>query len=315
MFDRYNGSLQHVWAKTESPNWIWNKFRSSKSPQEFPKNTWQKILFAGSFIGLIKGAFGGLFGLGGTVVAIPLLTSLGKLTQHQAHGTSIFAVFVSGLIGAVTYYSYGNKSESVDIPAAIVLSGSAMLTTKYGADLAQGMATRSLLRSLGGFTLLVTPLVFLKPYFKNDKYENRESIPPEPGWHQSLLWKSHYNKATLLLIGIASGMASGMFGVGGGLIMVPLLSIMTTQQMALGTSLLAMLGPCIVGSIVHYRLGNVYLRLMPPFLFASALGAWAGAKISVSLTEKQQRTIFSITMILLGLRSLSQAQKTLVVAK
>ena len=68
--------------------------------------------------------FGGLIGLGGGAVMIPLMVRFFKFSQHQGHGTSLMALVFTGLSGAVTYYLKG----SVDIWAAVLLAASAMLT-------------------------------------------------------------------------------------------------------------------------------------------------------------------------------------------
>lgn len=49
------------------------------------------------FAGLVKGVMGGMLGIGGSMVAIPMLRFFCGLTQHQAHGTSIVAVLASGM--------------------------------------------------------------------------------------------------------------------------------------------------------------------------------------------------------------------------
>ena len=54
-------------------------------------------------IGLVAGMFGGLVGLGGGVIMIPLMVGVLKLTQHQAHGTSLVALVFTGIAGAINY--------------------------------------------------------------------------------------------------------------------------------------------------------------------------------------------------------------------
>ena len=58
-------------------------------------------------IGVIAGIFGGLVGLGGGVIMIPLMVWGFGFNQHQAHGTSLMALVFTGVSGAVTYYLNG----------------------------------------------------------------------------------------------------------------------------------------------------------------------------------------------------------------
>src|SRR5664279_2780112 len=80
-------------------------------------------------IGLVAGMFGGLVGLGGGVIMIPLMVGVLKLTQHQAHGTSLVALVFTGIAGAITYAMKG----SVDIVASELLAVTAIFTARFGA--------------------------------------------------------------------------------------------------------------------------------------------------------------------------------------
>jgi uncharacterized protein len=71
-------------------------------------------------IGAVVGVFGGLFGLGGGVVLIPLLLWFFHMTQHQAQGTSLFALlFPTGLLAFWQYYKEGNTNVGIGIMLAI----------------------------------------------------------------------------------------------------------------------------------------------------------------------------------------------------
>ncbi len=72
----------------------------------------------GLVIGLLGGFFGSLVGLGGGVVMIPLMISMLKFTQHQAHGTSLVAVVVVGAVGAATYACTVRPTEDSGSPCA-----------------------------------------------------------------------------------------------------------------------------------------------------------------------------------------------------
>ncbi|MGB9825741.1 MAG: TSUP family transporter, partial [Desulfofundulus sp.] len=81
------------------------------------------------FIGLAAGFFGGLVGLGGGVIMIPLMVGMLKMGQHKAHGTSLVALVFTGISGAITYALNG----SVDILASVLLASTAIFTARAGA--------------------------------------------------------------------------------------------------------------------------------------------------------------------------------------
>src|SRR5512145_895233 len=83
-------------------------------------------------VGLAAGIFGGLIGLGGGIIMIPLLTMVLGLSRKQAHGTSLVGVIFTGLGGAITYHLHGN----VDWLAAGMLGLPAILTAGAGARFA-----------------------------------------------------------------------------------------------------------------------------------------------------------------------------------
>src|SRR6202023_2632996 len=70
-------------------------------------------------IGLLGGIFGGLLGVGGGFVMIPLLVLWAKLPQHRANGTSLLAIIPIAVVGALVYYFQG--SPQVDLRFAVLL--------------------------------------------------------------------------------------------------------------------------------------------------------------------------------------------------
>lgn len=238
------------------------------------------------FIGLAAGFFGGLVGLGGGVIMIPLMVGILKMSQHQAHGTSLVALVFTGISGAFTYALNG----SVDIPASLLLASTAIFTARAGALFANALPEWMLKRSFGGFLILVSLLLLLKPYL----YHVAE---PTTGWLKIVI---------LLLTGILTGFLSGMMGVGGGTIMVPsmVLLIGFTQYTAQGCSLLAMVPVGIAGAYTHWRLGNVSTSILPGLIPGILLGTFLGGSLAHFLTEEALRIIFAAVLIWTGARYL-----------
>ena len=167
------------------------------------------------------GILGSLVGLGGGFVMIPFLGKIG-LTQHMAHGTSLFAVATTGVAGGM---SYGGKGE-VDLYSASAIALSGILTARLGAQFSGRLSQSSLKRVLGISMILVSPMVSLKSYLiKNDNEKGHNSEDSTSS--KDFDWKT---VGVSSCIGLFSGFMSGLLGVGGGSIVVPGLLLFTGKN-------------------------------------------------------------------------------------
>jgi uncharacterized membrane protein YfcA len=109
----------------------------------------------------------------------------------------------------------------------------------------------------------------------------------------------------LIIIGIAAGVLSGMFGVGGGIIIVPALVFFLgmTQHQAQGTSLGLMLLPIgILAAWNYYKTGNLNIKYGLIIAGAFVLGGYFGSKISLSLDQVLVKRIFGFLMLAVALK-------------
>jgi hypothetical protein len=241
-------------------------------------------------IGLVSGAFGGLVGLGGGVIMIPLMTRFYGLNQHLAHGTSLAALVFTGLSGAGTYYLNG----TVDIGAAVLLAATAMFTASLGALFAHALPEWKLKAAFGVFLILVSGMLLLKPYYA--QYSSTAT-----GWAKV---------AILLASGVVSGFFAGLMGVGGGSIMVPAMVLLVgfSQHLAQGTSLLAMVPAGASGAYTHWRLGNVATAIVPGLILGIIVGTYVGATLAHWLSEAALRVIFAAMLTWLGIRDIRKSR-------
>jgi uncharacterized membrane protein YfcA len=240
----------------------------------------------GTVIGLTGGVFGGLVGLGGGVVMVPMLVGLARLRQQEAHGTSLVTVVFAGMAGAATYAARG----AVDLHGAAFLAVTATLTARFGARYAHALPEWKLKRAFGAFLLAVSLLLLAKPWLAG-------AAVPLGGWGLA---------AVLLPVGAATGFLSGMMGVGGGNLMVPAMVLLAgfPQAIAQGTSLLAMVPAGAVGAHTHWQLGNVARRLVPGLVAGILVGAFAGGSVALRLPETALRLVFAAVLVWTGIRYL-----------
>jgi len=104
-------------------------------------------------LGLVAGIFGGMFGIGGGAIIVPVLVFLFGLTQHQAQGTTL-AILVPpiGLLAAMRYYQSGNVKLSI---AAFVCIGF-FVGGLIGANFVHNLSDPMLKKMFGVFLLLIS---------------------------------------------------------------------------------------------------------------------------------------------------------------
>ena len=112
----------------------------------------------------------------------------------------------------------------------------------------------------------------------------------------------------LIIIGLLAGILSGLVGVGGGILMIPLLIIFLglTQHQAQGTALFAMLPPIgILAAINYYKEGFVKWEYAIVIAFTFVIGGYLGSKLSLSLPPQMVRRIFGVIMLLGAIKIIS----------
>src|SRR2546425_4550855 len=95
--------------------------------------------------GLVAGALGGLMGVGGGILLVPLLVHLAHVEQHEAQGTSLAFITVTALVAALPYFRQGN----LDFALALYLAVGAVPGVLVGATLARKLTARRLRQALG----------------------------------------------------------------------------------------------------------------------------------------------------------------------
>jgi uncharacterized membrane protein YfcA len=111
----------------------------------------------------------------------------------------------------------------------------------------------------------------------------------------------------LLAIGLIAGVLSGMFGIGGGLVIVPaLLIIMQMKELdAIGTSLAALIPPVgLLGAIEYYRTGSINIRWSLLIAAGLFVGAYFGARITIGMPPHVIRRVYAVFLLVISARLL-----------
>jgi len=107
------------------------------------------------------------------------------------------------------------------------------------------------------------------------------------------------------LIGLIAGIVSGALGVGGGIVLIPALALFfgMSQHMAQGTSIAILLPPTgILAAITYHKHGNINWTYAFIIMIVFVLGAWLGAKFSVSVPDKTLKKIFAVYLVIIGVK-------------
>ena len=210
-------------------------------------------------IGLLAGLLSGLFGVGGGTVIVPLLVLLLAFDQRLAAGTSLAAIVPTATVGVISYAASGSVAW---IPALILAAG-AVVGAQIGTRLLPRVSQTALRWGFVGFLVVVIVSLFLVIPSRDAVFE--------------LTWLTGI---ALVVVGIGTGILAGLIGVGGGVIVVPVLMLAfgTSDLVAKGTSLLMMIPTALSGTVGNLRNRNV--DLLAALLIGvsacttTALGAW-----------------------------------------
>ncbi|MBX3746577.1 MAG: sulfite exporter TauE/SafE family protein [Verrucomicrobiae bacterium] len=108
----------------------------------------------------------------------------------------------------------------------------------------------------------------------------------------------------IVLIGLAGGVASGLFGVGGGLIMVPGMTLLLKAdlKLAVGTSLAVIVPTALVGVFKHHHLRQVDWQMAAWLAPAAVAGGLIGPWLTTKLSSPELQRLFGVFLIAVGVR-------------
>ncbi len=111
--------------------------------------------------------------------------------------------------------------------------------------------------------------------------------------------------------GVLVGLLSALFGIGGGVAMVPFMVLLLERSphLAEGTSLLVIIPTAIAGVIAHHKRGFVSFRHAGWLALGGVFGAFAGAKLALSIDQELLKNLFALFLVVMGLRTIYEGRK------
>lgn len=264
--------------------------------------------------GLLVGFSLGLTGGGGSIFAVPLLVYGLGMSAHQAVGVSLVVVGVTALAGALTRLRQGQ----VELKAALLFGGAGILSAPLGASVGRQLSPTFLLGGFAFLMLLVAARMwrqasrrpaetrFVRAGGETDSATDGPACRINPAGGLALTSRC---ALVLGLSGLLTGLLSGLFGVGGGFLIVPALVLAASlpMQRAVATSLLVIAIISVAGGVSHWLAGRSFtLEVAGLFVLGGLGGMSLGGLLSRRLAGPTLQKIFAVSMVLVAFYMLTR---------
>lgn len=266
-------------------------------------------------IGLLIGLILGLTGAGGSVFAVPLLLLLGGMSMADATGISLGAVAVTTIYASLRN-KFSRNTPSVLWKPGLILAVSGALTAPLGKWLGMHISELWL---ISGFSLLAG-IIALRMWVSAQKNPQAAqvvragnfSVTPSPDHLCNVNITGQFELrprcvSGLLIGGLVVGILSGLFGVGGGFLIVPLLLALSAVSMAqaVSTSLLIIALISSSGFISHLAMSETqHWNWLIMAATGGVIGMIAGQAVSHKIANVLLQKIFAVSLLIVAIITL-----------
>lgn len=228
-------------------------------------------------LGFAAGILGSMIGLGGGIIVVPVLTFFG-FPPTLAASNSLFAALSNAVASTLSY----SRQKRVDFSLGLKLGLLSIPGTILGAYISSDV-TPGIFKILFGL-VLISSAVYI---FLRKKIETKQKVMT--------------NQIMIFVIGASffAGIISSFFGIGGGIIFVPLMvvGIGMTMKKAAPTSQFILLFASLSGVIVHSMLGHPDFLQSGLLASGSFVGGLVGARLSLDIRERYLQILVSVIII------------------
>ncbi|HRL21286.1 MAG TPA: sulfite exporter TauE/SafE family protein [Alcaligenes sp.] len=237
--------------------------------------------------GALIGFGGGVLGIGGGLLAIPLLGLILGMDQQTAQGTALVMVVPAVLLTVRQYH----RRNHIDFRRAALGALSSIVFTWLGARVALGMDA-VLLRRIYSVFVLAIALYYFYQSLGPARRQAKESVRPDPGSFGALWY---------VAVGMMAGLAGGVFGVGGSVLVVPFLTSRMgySQTGAQGLALSMIIPGTLVALFTYAAHGQVNWQVGLPMAIGSLALVPYGVRLAYRLPEVRLKFIFACMLVLI----------------
>jgi len=245
-----------------------------------------------------------MLGIGGGVFIVPALQLLPlsiEFTPQMAAGTSLTMIVFKALSSTSGYA----RQKRIDFRIGLLLATTTIPGALVGAYLTEIIPTNVLILIFALFLLYVASRMMFEYGFGGIKVFSRGK-----GWRCRLvdvdgnIFEYIANMTIGLPLSFLAGVSSGLLGIGGGALMVPILhfALCFPMHLAIATSVFTMIFTSISGVATHIYLGNVQFEYALILVVGAIFGAQIGAYISKRVSSENLRRIFGIILVVVSIR-------------
>jgi uncharacterized protein len=234
----------------------------------------------GALIGLLMGAFGG----GGSLIAIPVLVYLVDQAPRSAQATALVIVMAASITGLVSHVRGGDVRWRMGVAFGLAAGASALAGSILNRELDPDV-----------LLLAFAPVMMAgAAAMVSERAQAPASFTP---------WRFGVDAGEVLRViglGLLVGWIIGLFGVGGGFVIVPALVLVMHLSMveAVGTSLLVVTIASAFALADRLGTGDVEWAVALPFSIAALLGALAGRKLAERVEDERLQRAFAALIVL-----------------
>lgn len=264
-------------------------------------------LLAGSLVGFSLGLTGG----GGAIFAVPLLVYLIGLPTREAVGVSLLTIGATSLVG----FLYRARKGQVEMLTGVVFALAGMIGAPIGSKIADAVPENILIVLFSILMIAIAGRMAWKAKTPSSQLPILPHRDDDPGPTckrdpEGKLRMTSPCAILLAVVGLGAGVLTGMFGVGGGFIIVPALVTFAGMgmQRAIGTSLLVITLVSVSGVVSQIAGGrNLSVEIASFFTLGSVLGLFAGTALATRLAGPVLQRLFAVAILAVACLVLYQA--------
>jgi len=261
--------------------------------------------------GIVVGFAAALLGLGGGFLMVPLLNLVFGIPIHQSIGTSLFTIVFTSSSSSVEYVR--KRISALKLGAMMIPF---TITGAVIGSMTSTLIPENILKAVFGVVLFIASVrMFLKKNRK-DKSASHSDISSKVSRSKFLSVNRIFTDLDgtqfeytisiplIALFGFFAGFLSGLLGIGGGIVQVPLLNMVfgLPIHVAIATSLFIIIFTSSFGMATHLFLGNVLLTIGIFLAIGTVIGGQIGARTSQKIEKGKLRKIFAVVMAITGIR-------------
>ena len=262
-----------------------------------------------AIIALFSGLIGSLVGLGGGIILVPATLFIGlnlgmipDMTPQKVVGLSVVMMIFTGLASTLSFM----KSKTVDYKSGFIFFIGSIPGTMLGAWVNKGLDLPSFNLYFGILLIILATILLVRDRLKPVKWFVKNGVQQEFTDNEGNTFIYGYPIWFAIILTFGIGFASGLFGIGGGSMMVPAMIILFLfpPHVAVATSMFMVFLSSLVNSASHIYLGHVPWLYTIPVIPGAYIGAKLGAALNKRIKSDTLVVALRVILLLLGIRSI-----------